>query len=298
MPYVTSPYAPAARRKAANLVVRHGYTKAQAARKTGVHRSTIGTWVKKATGMNSNKGIPTGSSRPRNPANQLAPEIVERIVVLRRTTGRYAAALHAQLKEEGVSVSLPSVKRTIRRKGLAKPLSKWRRAWKPPIKRPWPLSPGALVQMDTIHIARPDGTRYYLYTVLDVHSRWAYAEYRPRLSQRESFAVLMAAQQEAGFGFTMIQTDNGSEFGRWFHQMLLSRGLNLRHSRVRTPNDNAHLERFNRTVQDECLKRYRIVEEDTTAALKSYLKYYNEDRLHGGIQWQTPSRIVAKVLAP
>lgn len=298
MPYVTSPYAPAARRKAANLVLRHGFSAAEAARRTGVHRSTVGTWIKKAKRMNSNKGIPTESSRPKNPANQLDPEIVMRIVALRRETGRYAAALHAQLREEGVSVSLPSVKRTIRRKGLARPLSKWRRAWTPPIKRPWPLSPGALVQMDTIHIQRPDGSRYYLYTILDVCSRWAYAEYRPRLRQYESFEILLNAQAEAGFAFEMVQTDHGPEFGHWFHRMLLTRGLRLRHSRVRKPNDNAHLERFNRTVQDECLRRNRVAENDTKTALKSYLKYYNEGRLHGGINWQTPSRIVAKVLTP
>jgi transposase InsO family protein len=155
-----------------------------------------------------------------------------------------------------------------------------------------------LVQMDTIHIARRDGSRYYLYTVLDVCSRWAYAEYRPQARQKDSFEVLLAAQTEAGFGFKMVQTDHGPEFGHWFHQMLLSRGLRLRHSRVRTPNDNAHLERFNRTVQDECIRRFKVAEDDTTIALKSYLKYYNEGRLHGGIDWQTPSRIVAKVLTP
>lgn len=296
MPYVTSPYAPAARRKAANLVLFQGYSCAQVARMTGVHRSTVGTWVKQARRVNSSRtGIPTKSSRPKHPANCLDPRVVERIVSLRQETGRYAAALHAQLRVEGVAVSLASVKRTLRRQGLARPLSKWRRAWQPPIKRPWPLLPGALVQMDTIHIMRPDGSRYYLFTVLDVCSRWAYAEYRPHLSQRESFEILMAAQAEARFGFSMIQTDHGPEFGRWFHQMLLARGLRLRHSRVRTPNDNAHLERFNRTVQDECLKRYQVAERDTATALKSYLKYYNDSRLHGGINWQTPSQVVAKV---
>jgi putative transposase len=151
--------------------------------------------------------------------------------------------------------------------------------------------------MDTIHLMRQDGSRYYLYTVLDVCSRWAYAEYRPRLSQRESFQVLMAAQQAAGFGFDMIQTDNGPEFGRWYHQMLLAKGLRLRHSRVRKPNDNGHLERFNRTIQDECLRRFRVTELDTPTALKRYLKYYNDDRLHIGIAYATPNEIVAKMLA-
>jgi len=98
MPYVTSPYAPATRAKAANLVLLYGYTYAEAARKTGVHRSTIATWVKLGKQRNHYKlGIPTQSSRPKRPGQRLDPKIVARIVELRRTSGRYAAAIHAQL---------------------------------------------------------------------------------------------------------------------------------------------------------------------------------------------------------
>lgn len=297
MSYTTSPYAPAARSKAANLVLLHGLSKAQAARQVGVHRSTIGRWLLKAKLRNHyNLGIPTESSRPRVPAGQLDPVVVARIVALRRLTSRCAPAIHAQLMREDVSVSLSSVRRTIRRQGLARPLPGYRRKWYPPLKRPLPLRPGDLVQMDTVHLLRAGGSRYYLYTVLDVCSRWAYAEYRPHLSQRESFAVLMAAQVAAGFGFQVIQTDNGPEFGRWFHQMLLAKGLRLRHSRVRRPNDNAHLERFNRTIQEECVLRRRLKEHQLASHLPTYLKYYNTERLHAGISYQTPAEIVAKLL--
>ena len=299
MSYVTSPYAPMARAKAANLVLLHGYTPAQAARITGVHRSTIARWVTKGKVRNNYKlVIDTLSSKPNYPGRHLDPAIVAWICELRRSSGRYAAAIHAQLLNESISVSLSSVKRTIRRQGLARSLAKWHRAWTPPIPRPKAEQAGSLVEMDTIHIQRPDGSRYYLYTIIDVYSRWAYAEYRPKLSQHESFEILMAAQAQAHFGFKMVQTDNGPEFSRWFHQMLLSRGLKLRHSRVRTPNDNAHLERFNRTVQDECLKKFHVDEVNTEQHLKQYLLYYNEKRLHGGINWQTPNQIVAKVLDP
>lgn len=297
MPYVTSPYAPAARARAANLVLLYGYTYAEAARKTGVHRSTIATWVKLGKQRNNYRlSIPTQSSRPKHPGRRLDPQIVARIVELRRSTGRYAAAIHAQMTQEGVSVSLSSVKRTIRREGLAKPLSKWRRAWTPPIPRPRVEHPGSLIQMDTVHLMRPNGTRYYLYTVIDVCSRWAYAEYRSSLSQRASFEVLAAAQAEAGFGFSLVQTGHGPEFGRWFRGMVGSRGWGFRHSRIRRPNDNAHIERFNGILQQECIKRYRVEEKDTASYIKQFLLYYNTSRLHGGINWNTPAQIVAKVL--
>lgn len=296
MPYVTSPYAPAARRRAANLVLRHGLSAAQAARQTGVHRSTIGKWVAKARLMNSNQGIPTLSSRPLRSAGCISLEVVSRIVELRREHRRCAPVIHAHLIREGFTVSAKTVQRTIRRRGLARSLSKWRRAWTPPVQRPRVDRPGDLVQMDTVHLMRPDSSRYYLFTVIDLHSRWAYAEYRAKLSQRESFAVLMAAQEAAGFQFKIVQTDHGPEFKHWFHRMLQSRGLTLRHSRVRRPNDNAHIERFNRTIQEECLKRYRVKELETADAVSSFIKYYNGERLHMGIQLATPDEIVAKVL--
>ena len=295
MPYVTSPYAPAARRHAANLVLLHGLSAAQAARQTGVHRATIGRWVTRAKQRNHYRlDIPTLSSRPHHPGNCISPEIVDRIVALRRETRRCAPVIHAMLVHEGIRVSVKSVQRTIRRQGLARPLSRWRRAWTPPVPRPLPLQPGDLVQMDCVHLMRRDGSRYYLVTLIDVYSRWAYAEYRASISQRTSFEVAMAAQATAGFGFATIQTDHGPEFGRWFHQMLQSKGLQLRHSRIRKPNDNAHIERFNRTIQDECIKRYKVPERETADAISRFMKYYNGERLHMGIQFLTPMQLLQR----
>jgi len=51
----------------------------------------------------------------------------------------------------------------------------------------------------------------------------------------------------------MIQSDNGAEFSIGFTHALLRYGTAHRHSRVRRSNDQAHMERFNRTVQEECL---------------------------------------------
>ena len=61
-----------------------------------------------------------------------------------------------------------------------------------------------------------------------------------------------------------------------------------RHSRVRRPNDNAHLERFNRTIQEECLYRLPYSVEKYNSEIEEYLKYYNTQRLHLGINLKSP----------
>lgn len=295
MSYVTSPFAPRARWEAINLVRKQGFTKAQAARHVGVHRSTIGRWLVKARHLHGNTYIYNDSSRPKKSARCLDPNIVAQIVLLRRTLRRCAPVIHAHLLELGVQVSLSSVRRTLKRQGLVKLRSKWAR-FRPAAPRPPVVRPGDLVQIDTVHFVQPDGRRSYLYTLLDVASRWAYAEYHEKISQHVAAQVVLRARKRAGFSFGMVQSDHGPEFGRWFTDQLTAHGIASRHSRVRRPNDNAHLERFNRTIQEECFGGLRPQAATAAHTLGVYLQYYNEARLHLGLGCQTPGRIVAKLL--
>lgn len=101
----------------------------------------------------------------------------------------------------------------------------------------------------------------------------------------------------APFVFQAIQSDNGSEFGTWFNDILRDHDITLRHSRVRKPNDNAHIERFNRTIQDECLGRYipeKTPLETTKERLAAFLDYYNTERLHLGLQCNTPMEVLQR----
>jgi transposase InsO family protein len=296
MSYVTSPYAPRARREAVNLVIRDGLSPAAAARRVGVHRSTVGRWLEKAKALHGNTYLYNTSARPKTSPTALSRLVVNQIVMLRRTLRRCAPVIHAHLAELGVIVSLSSVRRTITRHGLVRPKSKWAR-YRPHVDRPKALAPGDLVQTDTVHYIRPDGQRVYLYTVIDVFSRWACVEYHERIRPEIAAQVIIRAQEKAGFAFRMVQADNGPEYSRWFSDRLTAKGIAVRHSRVRRPNDNAHIERFNRTIQEECFRGLLPRPETAPNKLTAYLMYYNEQRLHLGIDLSTPARIVAKVLS-
>ena len=266
--------------------------------KFGVEPSTISRWCKLpfATGFHT---LPTRSSRPKTSPNALPKEIVEAIVKKRIGRRRCGQHIHHELRQEGVDVSLISVQRTLDRLGFLKKRSPWKRPHDF-TERPEATHPGALLEVDTVHIMLPDGSRLYIYTLIDLYSRWAYAEVVKKISGATSFRFVMNAKNTASFTFSMIQSDNGPEFQKMFRYRLAKHGLSHRHSRVMKSNDQAHIERFNRTIQEECLDRTSHNLRDFRKALGVYLPYYNNERSHMGINFKTPRQMltesVAKVL--
>lgn len=285
MSYTSNPHMPRLRMQAVKLV-RQGWSYRKVARHTGFSIGAISNWMQKAPPYGHNGlWIPTKSSRPKHHPDELSVEIVRAIMRERLKHNRCAEIVHQALLRQGYLVSLSSVKRTLDRQGLLKKHSPWKKLHRS-LPRPWVKKPGDLVEIDTIHFWEPQ--RFYIYTLLDVCTRWAFAAVRKHATTRDSLWFVRAAQHEAPFSFAMLQSDNGSEFSANFSRRV---GFEHRHSRVRKPNDNAHLERFNRTLQEECFgittpqpKRYQTM-------LTKYLPYYNEERLHMGLDFKTPDEV-------
>ena len=262
------------------------------ARHFGVSPGTVSKWVKKANIVGLHP-IPTLSSKPRRSPKALSREIVTAIIEERSGRKRCSEVVHQSLLRKGVVVSLSSVKRTLDRCGLIKKRSPWKRPHDY-TQRPEITHAGSLLEADTVHIMAPDGKRIYIYTLIDLYSRWAYAEVAKRISSRRSFTFISKAQTSAPFKMNMIQTDNGGEFQKMFRFRLYKLGLNHRHSRVRQSNDQAHIERFNRTIQEECLDRTVQTPYHFRKAIKTFLPYYNNERLHMGINYQTPLEVLRR----
>ncbi|OGM79985.1 hypothetical protein A2382_04840 [Candidatus Woesebacteria bacterium RIFOXYB1_FULL_38_16] len=234
--------------RARNDVFWKRLTVSQASNRYGVHRTTIWRWIKKVKdlNLNGNTFIWTLPSTPKHHPNETKPEIVERIIKLRLELKRCSPIIHAQLKREGITIGLSTVSKILRKYKLTR-TKKQLKDYKP-FPRPIVDTLGSLVEIDTIHIVRNDYSRVYIYTVIDVYSRLAYACFSRYLSNKISFKVVKNAQKYFGFRFKIIQTDNGAEFSPVFEYKLNKIGIKLRHSRVSKPNDNAHIERFNRTI--------------------------------------------------
>ena len=292
MAYTSNPYAPKARKEATNWV-KKGLNISVVARMYGVNRTTLWRWIKRSS-KHSREFIPTLPSRPKSHPNQVQEETIRRLIGLRLKLSRCAPVIHAHLRMEGYTISLSSVGRILKRKGLTR--RKKPAKYYVALPRPLAYCPGALVQVDTIHFVKTNGSRFYVYSLIDTYSRLAYAEYHPKLRQHISLGVIKRAENKFGFKFSTVQTDNGPEFKDFLDIALRRSKILLRHSRVRTPNDNAHVERFNRTMQEECFHGRPPNQRTASRQLEAYLIYYNQDRLHLSLGLQTPSQYVAKVL--
>lgn len=286
MSYTINPSLPKIRQQAADLV-RRGWSARKVGRYLGFHHTAIMKWVRKAR-MIGYHPIPTRSSRPKRHPKQLSDELVWKIFHKRLAIKRCAEVVHRELVQEGISVSLASVKRTLSRSGLVKKRSPWKR-FHPHVDRPYPLKAGDLVQIDTIHIMVSKKKRIYAFVLIDVYSRWVYVKAYQKMNSALMLEFVKEAQKSASFNFSMLQSDHGPEFGRWFVSQIKK---HHRYTRIGKPNDNAHIERFNRTVQEECLDKISKDVKSLNEALRTYIRHYNETRLHLGINLKTPMQMV------
>lgn len=279
--YTLNPHLPRIRRDAVVFADKHGVR--ATARHFGFSPGAIVAWRKRA--VKEGRGtLPTRSSRPKHHPKELCDELRWTIYRKRLAVQRSAEVVHLHLKEDGVDVSLSSVKRTIDRMGLTKKRSPWKR-FHPHVERPRTEKPGDLVQIDTIHTMQSAKVRMYTFVLIDVYSRFVYAKAYQKMNAATSVQFVREAQRHATFPFMMLQSDHGPEFGSWFVAQIQKRH---RYTRIGKPNDNAHVERVNRTLQEECLDKALRTPEAFNRALRKYLIHYNTTRPHFGLGLKTP----------
>lgn len=289
MSYTTNEKVPILRASAVKMV-RSGKSTYEVARYYGYNQSTVARWCQRAPAECVER-IETRSSAPTSSPSSLSKETVGRIIHARIKSKRCAEVVYEMLKAEGVKVSLSSVKRKLSRYGLLKKRSPWKKTRTYP-PRPEAIVAGMLVQMDTIHFVDKYGERIYVYTALDVYSRYGFATLSKKSDCYRSILFLKKALRYFPFHVHTIQTDNGPEFGLHFTDWVVRHMMTHRHIHPRSPNENGHLERFNRTLQEE-IGRFGwciFVPQDITA----YLHHYNHERLHMGIKFKTPAQLIQK----
>lgn len=289
MAYTTNPHLPRLRMEAVQMVGR-GMSIRAVARHFNYSHGAVRQWLAHAQELPVTAHIiPTRSSRPHHHPSELSEELRTTILAYRLKYRRCAEVLHHLIARDGYEVSLSSVKRTLKRAGWTYP-SPWKK-WHQYPPRPVPETPGILVEIDTIHDGMPEN-RLYVYTLLDVCSRWAFAWAVQHITTHASLRFITQALQYAPFRIGTLQSDHGPEFSKWFTKRIIALGMSHRHSRVRTPNDNAHLERFNRTLQDECLRRIPRKLTAWNRGIPEYLEWYNTKRPHMGLDMKSPSQMV------
>ncbi|NTW30414.1 MAG: transposase family protein [Candidatus Moranbacteria bacterium] len=161
-------------------------------------------------------------------------------------------------------------------------------------RRPGVALPGAFVEVDAIHLHSPQGEWVCVYTAIDLCLRWAFAWATDRIGVKKSIEFMRQVRESAPFEIRLVQSDNGSVFSIEFTHKLKRVGISLRHSKVRRSNDHAHVERFNRTIQNECPDFVSRSVPKLRKAISEYLPYNNGERIHMGIGYRKPEEVMLR----
>lgn len=145
-----------------------------------------------------------------------------------------------------------------------------------------PTYPGHLVSLDTIekHI---NGIRRYIITFEDIYTRFGFAWATKSHASKAAKEFFDYCRKVFPFGFKFVLTDNGSEFKKHFNEELNRLHMIHYHTYPKQPKMNAHVERFNRTIQEEFVDFHineLIIPETFNRKLIDWLIWYNTRRVH------------------
>lgn len=135
------------------------------------------------------------------------------------------------------------------------------------------------------------GTFYYLISVLDGYSRYiVHWELRESMREYDVEITLQRALEKHHGVKPRIISDNGKQYIAQDFKVFV-RQLELTHVTTSPyyPQSNGKLERFHRTLKNDGIKHGDLLTYDKAhARISSYVRYYNDERLHSAINYVTP----------
>lgn len=281
-------------------------------------RSTIYLWKQKLRSSGGKiSALASGNRAPHHRRRRVVHPYISSFIIGYRTShpGADKATITPVLRTacEGASIKPPSestvgrIIHDLKEQGRIPKNTKIRingrtgklHAWEPrhPVKKArrksfYPTKPGDLVEIDTVDIF-VDGLKRYLLTALDLPTRFAFAYTYKSNSSACARDFLIKLKSVAPFQISRVQTDNGHEFLKHFAQACQEEHLVHYFNYPRHPQSNAHLERFNRTVQEQfaCWNTDSLDEPSIfNRQLMQYLIWYNTEKPHRAIGKLPPLR--------
>lgn len=279
-------------------------TNAHAADLFGRSISTVKRW-RRAYLADGIRVLTSKSRRPKTTRKKqwsaAAEEAILRLRQVHRRAGK--AKLRVLLLREGIDVkesAIGNILASLKRRNLliepvngvrtkrAKPMRPY--ATRVPPDKRHPTAPGAMIQLDTVHIRPPAGPQRRQFTAIDVVSRCAVLGVRRQATAGTAVDFLDEIVARMPFPIQAIQVDGGSEFMAGFERACQERGILLHVLPPRSPKLNGRVERMNGTCRREFWEWYDgdldlpILQQ----ALRAFEIHYNTQRLHQALGYRTP----------
>ena len=157
-----------------------------------------------------------------------------------------------------------------------------------------PTAPHKEWHMDIKYI-RFYGSFLFFIGVLDGFSRYiVHHNVRVTMTEFDVEITLQEALEKYPGVHPKVISDNGQQFiSKDFGNFIRESGLS--HVRISPyyPQSNGKLERFHRSLEEECLKGKALLEiEDARKIIADYVNFYNEKRLHQSLHYLTPKDVL------
>jgi putative transposase len=205
-------------------------------------------------------------------------------------------------RQKGVSINRKTVYRIMRAEGLTRPRV-WHRPLRPKrVEKMRPDEPNTGWQIDMTSFQLSDLRPLFLVVVIDCCTReivgWT-LDHRCRAGEWVA-AVRLALESrgllsKAACADLTLRCDNGSQpCSKRFREYLGEVGVKGQYTGYDAPDDNAYVERVIRTIKEEEIwpNLYDTVTE-ARHAIASYVAYYNQQRIHSALGYQTPAEFAA-----
>lgn len=135
------------------------------------------------------------------------------------------------------------------------------------------------------------GSFLFLISVIDGYSRYiVHHELRMNMQEYDVELTIQRAIEKYPGEKPRIISDNGSQYiSRDFAEFIKHSELDHIRTSVNYPQSNGKIERFHRTISEECLSIKSMIDlQDVRSQISKYIEFYNTKRLHSSLFYLTP----------
>ena len=154
-----------------------------------------------------------------------------------------------------------------------------------------PIAPDTVWSCDFMSDTLANGRRFRTFNVVDDFNREVlHIEIDTSITSLRLVRVFEQLRSQHRLP-QVLRTDNGPEFlGEAFTHWAKNAGMAIQYIQPGKPNQNAYIERFNRTYRDEVLDLYLFANlDDVREATYWWRIEYNEERPHDSLGDRTPA---------